>query len=114
MAGMTGYAGVLCNYLMKGNASSCCGRLPGWHGSCASQYVQKLVLPVSFTVFAAAVLRLVASSVWCHPDLQKSGTLILLIHLLCDTPHISHRSSHIGSRQDGIPVLITGGACSGM
>ena len=67
---------------MKLDGTSCCGSLPCRHGPCASQDVQQLIMPVSFTVLTAAILRLVASSVRCHPDLQKPGALILLIHLL--------------------------------
>ena len=70
------------SYLMKRNACSWCGSLPCRHCAGAPKYVQELVVPIRLAVFAASILRLVATSVWCHPDLQKSSALVLFIHLL--------------------------------
>lgn len=54
-----------------------CRRLPR-----SAQQMKQPVVSVSLGVLAAAVLWLVTSLVWCHPDLQKPCLDIFFIHFL--------------------------------
>lgn len=58
------------------------GSLPSRHSPRAPKNLQQLVVSVTFAVFTATVLRPVTTSVRCHPDLEESGPLVLLIHFL--------------------------------
>lgn len=61
------------------------GGLPSRHGPSAPKNLQQPVMSVTFAVFTATVLGLVTASVRCHPDLEESGPLVLLIHFLVVT-----------------------------
>lgn len=60
----------------KGNAS------PGRCRLGAPQDCQQLVMPVLLDIMAASILRLMASPVRCHPDLQAAYSLFSMVELL--------------------------------
>ena len=63
----------------RGNASPCRCRLG------APQDCQQLVVPVLLDIMAASILRLMASPVRCHPDLQAAYSLLSMVELLRTT-----------------------------